>query len=402
MFCNHRKLVFAVFELTLKCNARCIHCGSTAGIERADNLSYEEAVAVVKQLAAQKCKIVSLIGGEYFLYPQWRELLQEVAATGMDMSIITNGALLNEEKIDFLKSVNLTRLGFSIDGGNALTHNKIRQVENCFQKALQMADYALQQGIKTAAVTTIQKLNITELRQLRQLLVKKQFPMWQLQHASLFGRMKEELALNDFEYYVAGIFIAQTRRMYRQMYVRGMHCMGYYSQVIPYHTENRIWLGCYAGKGVIGIRSDGKVLGCLSLYDDKYIEGDLREQSLAEIMKQKSYCSWNNRLNRVKNLKGYCNSCPFALACLGGCASFNQEEAKCYYAIEQRMKHKMPETPQEAVLKSLTGGKMAENGVFYLADKQPLTADYISRSDISEHDKRVLSILLPDDINTVI
>jgi radical SAM protein with 4Fe4S-binding SPASM domain len=397
MFCNHKKIVTAVFELTLKCNARCIHCGSTAGSARENNLSYEEAVSAVKQLAEQGCKVLSLIGGEYFLYPQWRELLQEARATGMEVTIITNGALLNEEKVDFLKDVGLARLGFSIDGGNALTHNKIRQVENCFQKAFQMADYGIQKGLSIAAVTTLHKLNITELKQLRQLLLEHKFSLWQLQHASLFGRMKQELALNDFEYYVSGIFIAQTRRMYeKQMHIRGMHCMGYYSKVIPYHTENRFWLGCYAGKGVVGIRSDGKVLGCLSLYDDKYIEGDLREQPLAEILAKKSYCSWNNRLTRINNLKGYCNSCPYALACLGGCTSFNQEEAKCYYAIEQKMKHHAPQNPQEAMLKRLTMGKMAKDGTFYLDNNEPISPELIDASGLSEHDKQVLSLLIAD------
>ena len=39
-----------VWETTLRCNMRCIHCGSTAGDEREEELSTAEALDVCCQL----------------------------------------------------------------------------------------------------------------------------------------------------------------------------------------------------------------------------------------------------------------------------------------------------------------------------------------------------------------
>ena len=158
-----------------------------------------------------------------------------------------------------------------------------------------MANLCLKKDINFGAITTIHKQNISELKAIRQLLLQNKFSTWQLQHASIFGRMKEKLSLNDFEYYITGIFCAQSKILCQnKMHILGMHCMGYYSSTIPQHTANRYWTGCRAGKKTIGIRSDGKVFGCLSLYDDKYIEGDLKENTLKEILE-------NYEINGEKN-----------------------------------------------------------------------------------------------------
>ena len=54
-------LMFANIELTLKCNMRCLHCGSTAGKSRARELSLEMWLQVMSQLAGLGCKEVCLL-----------------------------------------------------------------------------------------------------------------------------------------------------------------------------------------------------------------------------------------------------------------------------------------------------------------------------------------------------
>src|SRR4051812_3874560 len=43
--------IYAVWELTLKCDLACRHCGSRAGAPRPDELSLPEALDLVRQLA---------------------------------------------------------------------------------------------------------------------------------------------------------------------------------------------------------------------------------------------------------------------------------------------------------------------------------------------------------------
>lgn len=56
-----------VWEITLKCNLACSHCGSRAGDARTDELSTEEALDLVEQLKDVGIREVTLIGGEAFL-----------------------------------------------------------------------------------------------------------------------------------------------------------------------------------------------------------------------------------------------------------------------------------------------------------------------------------------------
>ena len=53
-----------VWELTLACNLRCVHCGSRAGHVRPRELSTAECLDVVHQLAGLGTELVTLSGGE--------------------------------------------------------------------------------------------------------------------------------------------------------------------------------------------------------------------------------------------------------------------------------------------------------------------------------------------------
>ena len=54
---------YVVWELTLRCDHACTHCGSRAILARPDELSTEEALRVVAQLAEMRASEVVLIGG---------------------------------------------------------------------------------------------------------------------------------------------------------------------------------------------------------------------------------------------------------------------------------------------------------------------------------------------------
>ncbi|HMA94207.1 MAG TPA: radical SAM protein, partial [Polyangiaceae bacterium] len=54
----------AVWELTLRCNLNCRHCGSRAGRARDDELALNEALTLADDLAEMGCQFLTLSGGE--------------------------------------------------------------------------------------------------------------------------------------------------------------------------------------------------------------------------------------------------------------------------------------------------------------------------------------------------
>ena len=59
--------VHAVWEITLACDLKCNHCGSRAGKRRSSELTTDECLDLVRQLARMGTREVTLIGGEAYL-----------------------------------------------------------------------------------------------------------------------------------------------------------------------------------------------------------------------------------------------------------------------------------------------------------------------------------------------
>src|SRR5579859_2265297 len=66
--------IVAVWEVTLRCDLACRHCGSRAGHARPNELSTRECLELVSQLAELGTREVALIGGEAYLREDWLEI----------------------------------------------------------------------------------------------------------------------------------------------------------------------------------------------------------------------------------------------------------------------------------------------------------------------------------------
>ena len=385
-----------VWELTLRCNARCVHCGSSAGKDRKDNLTIQEIFRICDELAAAKCRQVTLIGGEMFLHPLWREIVKKLSANNIQQTIVTNGISLDLEKIQFLADNNVVTVGISLDGATPKVHDSIRRVPGLFNKIFSLSDFFIQTGLPTIAITTITKCNILELKKFRDLLPKTFFNAWQIQIGSPYGRMKQDISLNEMEYYVLGIFLACTQRRLapKGFKVFGMHDLGYYSKVIPdeVNVYTDAWAGCPAGKYVMGIRSNGKVTGCLSIYNDDFIEADLREKSVSQIWNDKHFCHWNDDKYRAKHLLEPCKSCPHKSVCCGGCSgtvvAYDGKITKaplCYYATEQKYSNYAGKDEYSLIMRQLVNGHISLNGRFYLGDGSVISDKFIKKISKKEY-----------------
>lgn len=88
---------YVVWELTLRCDLACRHCGSRAGKPRNDELSLTEALEVVAQLAAMGTREITFIGGEAYLYHHWAEVILAAADAGIRCAITTGGRRLTAD-----------------------------------------------------------------------------------------------------------------------------------------------------------------------------------------------------------------------------------------------------------------------------------------------------------------
>lgn len=117
--------VTAVWEVTMGCNMRCKHCGSSCMDPSDDELSTEEALKVIDQMADLGVKWVTLSGGEPLTRKDLPQLIKHLRSCGISANVITNGWLL-KDKAQQLKDAGVATVAISIDGTEEI-HNNIRR-----------------------------------------------------------------------------------------------------------------------------------------------------------------------------------------------------------------------------------------------------------------------------------
>ncbi|MHB8177291.1 MAG: GTP 3',8-cyclase MoaA [Vulcanimicrobiaceae bacterium] len=114
-----RAITYLRVSVTDKCNLRCIYCMPEAGfqwLQRAELLSYEEIVRIVRAAASVGVRAIRLTGGEPLVRRDLHRLVRAIAQVpGIDdISLSTNGLLL-EESVDALRAAGLRRVNISLD-----------------------------------------------------------------------------------------------------------------------------------------------------------------------------------------------------------------------------------------------------------------------------------------------
>jgi len=329
-----------VWELTLRCNLKCLHCGSTAGKARKNELTTEEALKLCEDLAELKTQEVCLMGGEPFLRKDWYIIGKKIRDLEMKLMFISNGYNINKDIISKLVELEPHAVSTSLDGATAEIHDRIRGVNGSFKKVIEYISSAHKVGLPTTVITTVSKINLKDLPGIRDLLLGKHIA-WQIQVATPEGRFPKEYALSKEEYYSVALFIASLQNKYKkgELPVIGAHCFGYHSRFIPSLGLYPVWMGCQGGKSVLSIKSNGDVIGCLVM-PESYIEGNIREKNVKDIWNDPNAFVYNRKF-KIENLGENCKGCPHGETCGGGCMGMSigftnkpHNHPYCFYKIE--------------------------------------------------------------------
>jgi radical SAM protein with 4Fe4S-binding SPASM domain len=323
---NEHHPAYVVWELTLACDHACTHCGSRAGVAREGELSTEEALGVVAQLAAMRTREVVLIGGEAYLHEGFLDIVRALAGRGVTVGITTGGRGITAELARDMAAAGLRQASVSVDGLEA-THDRMRHLRGSFAGTMAALANLRAAGIAITANTNLNRSNRDDLEPLYDVLRAQGIVAWQIQLTAPLGRAADrvQMILQPWDLLDVVPRVAALKQRARQDGITIMpgNNLGYFG---PEETVLRSlragdadhWRGCQAGKFVMGIESDGAVKGCPSLQTRHYVGGNLREQSLAAIWKDSPELGFN-RARTVEDLWGFCKSCDFAAECLGGC-----------------------------------------------------------------------------------
>lgn len=312
---------YVVWELTLACDQPCTHCGSRAGNARDGELSTEEALDVVGELAAMGTKEVVLIGGEAYLHEGHLAIISALRAAGVRPVMTTGGRGIDSARARALADAGLAAASVSIDGLSA-THDRMRAARGSFATASAAAVHLRDSGIGTAANTNVNRANSDDLEGLYEHLRGLGISAWQVQLTTPLGRAADrpDMVLQPWDLLSIVPRIAALKERARRDGIVLMpgNNLGYFGpeEALLRSLEDGgadHWQGCQAGRFVLGIESDGAVKGCPSLQTKSYVRGNVRERALPDIWPELASGA------RPEQLWGFCAECDFAEPCLGGC-----------------------------------------------------------------------------------
>lgn len=304
-----------VWELTLRCNSQCFHCGSNATKNsREGELNTEESLDLVDQIADIGFERIILSGGEPTLRKDWQKVAEKINENGLELGIISNALAWNDQTISQLIELNPYCIGFSVDGRKDL-HNELRGVSTSHEKVFWAIRELKKEEQYVCAITTVNNRNFQDMPRILERLMIYGVDSWQVQLGLPIGRMDQSLVLNEKEHYTLGEFLAKSQENYGgRIKVAPADCIGYYGKLGK--RMDLDWQGCWAGIKGLGINSDGTVKGCLSLRSDN--DGNVRERPLAEIWQDGSQFTYNRRFS-ITDLGELCIDCNVGETCKGGC-----------------------------------------------------------------------------------
>lgn len=313
-----------VWELTLACDLACRHCGSRAAHRRPDELTLEQCLAVVESFASVGITEVSLIGGEAYLHEGWLEIIRAIVANGMDVGMTTGGRGFDRARAEAAAEAGLEAVSVSIDG-NEESHDRLRGVRGAHASAVLALEAARAVGMQRSIITQLNRLSSPGIESVVDLAIAHEVAAWKFMLTVPMGRAADEpdVLLQPFDLLT---LYPELVRAVERCEANGVAAwpgnnIGYFG---PYESTLRARFPgkhrgpCAAGNSVLGVEAQGGVKGCPSLPSARWIGGNLLDDPLSEIL-ARAPALRELRDRTVDDLQGFCRTCYYAEACMGGC-----------------------------------------------------------------------------------
>lgn len=302
-----------VWEITRRCNLKCIYCHANGGEPAEGELSTREGKKLIEDLASVKeFGMLVFTGGEPLLRSDIFELMRYSSSLGLYPILATNGTLISEV-VKEIKKAGVKNVAIGIDSVNKETYELIRG-DKAFEKVMEGIERVREENIPLQLNIAVSELNIGELEETLRFASYVRSDIVLVYVLNPVGRVEGEHNISeDMLGEVARIILKFQRESIPIIEPVGMP---QFWSLLAKKLKNPYLLkpffkGCVAGKGLLYIRADGEVLPCPFL---PISAGNIREKNVKEIWLSDFMRSIGDR----DRLKGRCGECEYKYIC-GGC-----------------------------------------------------------------------------------
>ncbi len=331
-FSSDKKPV-VVWNVTRRCNLKCMHCYAHATDEAAkEELSTEEGKRLLDDLAEFGSPVVLFSGGEPLVRQDLVELADYAVRHGMRAVISTNGTVITRSVAQALKEVGLSYVGISLDGMREV-NDRFRGVKGAFHRAMAGIEHCQQAGIKVGLRFTINRMNTAEIPAIFDLLEEREIPRVCFYHLVYAGRgsnlVKEDLSHEESRR-VVDLIIDRTRDLHergkpKEVLTVDNHADGPYVYLRMLREEHPRAPEVLELLKMNEGNNSGRGIGCVSWDGEVYADQFWRHHSFGNVCERPFSEIWTDMsdplMARLKNKKlyvtGRCATCQWLDICGG-------------------------------------------------------------------------------------
>lgn len=294
------------FELSSRCNERCIHCYIPNNKkDTGADMPLEKVKSILDEFSKMGGIHVTLSGGEAFLHPNLIEICEYCRTKDLKITILSNLIALTEDQVERLKKINLSLIQTSLYSMSPEIHDGITKVKGSFDRTKKSIERLVNANIPVQISCPLMKANYKGYHKVldyaRSLKIRAQTDYIMMAQADLDdSNLANRLSLDETEHVLRDII---------------EHDLEYQSVTLnmkPLSGEVKFDFERFKKQPVCGVGYDnccitvnGDVYPCAGWQD--YVLGNVYEHTLSEI--------WEHS-ERVKRLRKITQgSFPKCLSC---------------------------------------------------------------------------------------
>ena len=304
------------FELTLRCNAHCFHCGSNCLPQGGDELSAEEFKGILDQVKEDfdiSRILLCITGGEPLLRRDFFEILNYAHKLGYHWGMTSNATLITKDVAHRLADAGMATISVSIDGLPE-THDELRGMKGGYDLAMQGIQNLIDEhAFKAVQITSVfNHRNIAEIDDLFEIMLGIDIDSWRVINLEPIGRAltRPDLMCTKEDYIRLFDFIREKREEGYPVEYGCSHYLG-----LKYEAEVRKWYWlCNAGTHTASIMSNGDIGACLDIERrPETVMGNIRKDRFKDV--------WENSFQIFRkdsaDSNEQCSACEHKRFCRG-------------------------------------------------------------------------------------
>jgi radical SAM protein with 4Fe4S-binding SPASM domain len=306
-------LQMVYYAITDGCNLRCPYCYASSTRRLPGELTHEESIDLVDQIAALGARLIIFTGGEPMLRKDLFDVASYARGLGLRVNIITNGTRILSKLIARKVADIFDEVTVSLDGGTADTHEPTRG-KGTFALTARALSLLNDAGVVPSINHVVTSENVSQVDQFAEFVRRLKVRRVRLMSHSAIGRGVEDGMRFTYDDFMTIQRFAWTHPLADKVLTDGPK-----AAAKPCSVRGN----CGLGGNEIYVNSLGDVYPCKLITDRPQLAGNVRHRRLAEIFDSPTLADLrSSSVFHGSNLLD-CKRCYIRGACGGGCRAFH-------------------------------------------------------------------------------